>query len=158
MYDHTACTRLRHTMLEHLTMKQIGPSSLVTTIDCYMHQPDTQHEHLPLDIHICLNSIDSEWKVNEPEHTHENGADLWKIPKRYQKSEGRGATPSSARGANKIPKMQVLLDGGEGEDGVLCQLINNKVNHMRHNIEMALKKEMQCKLQWVIEKMKIKLY
>ena len=37
--------------------------------------------------------------------------------------------------------MQVLLDGGEGEDGVLCQLINNEVNHMRHNIETALKEK-----------------
>ena len=67
-----------------------------------MHQPDTNTKTHLLDIHICLNTIDSEWKVNEPEHTHENGTDLWKTQKRYQ---GRvGAKPSSARGANKICK------------------------------------------------------
>ena len=40
---------------------------------------------------------------------------------------------------NIIPKIQVSLDGDEQKDDALHQLITDEVNHMRYNIETALK-------------------
>ena len=53
---------------------------------------------------------------------------------------------------NIILKIQVSLDGDEQKDDALHQLITDEVNHMRYNIETALKEYMQHRIQWELEK------